>query len=536
MTVNVSGPLLTRLGGVDVLSWNPVRAVDGEAGARLVNNFGDLLGPLLVERIAGTAALRRKPPKSSAPKVLAAVGSIMHFAPHRAVVWGSGVNFKLNKKLPRGILTLDFRAVRGPYSARAITAAGAEVPAVFGDPALLLPRYMPELDDWTRSGSGGAIVVPNLNDFEAMAAEAAAQKLTVVDPRGPLHIVLREIAGSGFVVGSSLHAIAIADALGIPARFIASPAEGVLKYRDYLAGTGRPLAHIAPDLETAIALGGHAKSEVDLDRLLAAFPYDLWKVPRGSRNEAAFRERPAIISAWKDLLAEPAPDMAARAETFVDEVFPGLIEVGRRALAEASAGEEPWSRGATPEADAFAVSFADAYAQRVALAADVVESDLAEPHRPYLAALDTASESQFLRQLWLEREGSHALMQSARAGGGLQAFSIALRPGSLTNDLTDIEVVVEDDSDRVHRVHVPVFAMYRRQWTIDVSATLALGPEARAVTVSVELTHHSGRLARIIVQDAPRGVVSLRGRFLCVGNLPRWSGISSSVAQDVAEE
>lgn len=517
--MNPSGALLTRLGGVDVVSWNPARTVANSRATRLVDNFGDLLGPLLVERIAGATAMRRtNPPSGSSPSALVAVGSIMHLAPSGSAVWGTGVNFKLASKLPRWADTLDFRAVRGPYSARALTAAGITAPDVFGDPAMLLPQYMPELASWQAVGTGDLVVVPNLNDYESMSASATERGLAVVNPQASLASVLRSVAGSGFVIGSSLHAVVIADALGIPARFVSSPAEGSLKYLDYLSGSGRPLERIAQDLDSAIELGGHAPLAADLERLLATFPHDLWASAPVS-DYPTFTERPSIIAAWEGILMEEEPDMARHATTFVEEVLPAVIEAGADTLAR-EGDDVP---GPDRDGDLASI-FAEACAYREALAASVRATDLADDFRPHLAAIDSGNLDQLIRSLWLRREGPHALMRSIRSSGGRHVMSIAVRPGSLTNDIESIELIVTDDEGRGHNVSVPVFAMYRRQWSIDVCGSVEMPHGDLIASIDVRITDHDGRTDVLPVGDVEHRSLSLRG-YPSVADAPRWSGV-----------
>lgn len=498
------------------MSWNPVRMVETSRATRLVDNFGDLLGPLLVERIAGATAMRRtQPPSVSAPSTVVAVGSILHLAPPRSVVWGAGVNFKLASKLPRWADSLDLRAVRGPYSARALAAAGIPAPDVFGDPALLLPRYMPELVSWQAVGSGNPLVVPNFNDYKSMSAAATARGLAAIDPRDSLARVLRSIAGSGFVIGSSLHAVIIADSLGIPARFVSSSAEGPLKYRDYLAGTGRPFERIAPDLEAAIDLGGHTPLESDVDRLLTAFPYDLWTSTRAPQSPE-FMERPSIIAAWKEILTEEKPSMERHATAFIEEIMPSLIEAGKRAIA---CTETARARGAD---DSLASSFADAYAYRKALAGAVYETDLPIALRPHLAAVDSGDLSQLLRSIWLHREGPHALMRSLRSSVGRHVMSIAVRPGSLTNEVEGIDLVVTAQSGRVHSLPVPVFAMYRRQWSIDVCGSIDMPARDSIASIDVRISGPGGRAEILPVVELEQQFLSLRG-YPPIAGAPRWT-------------
>lgn len=252
--------------GVEVNHWNPVRA-----GHR-VENFGDLLGPIIVQRLLAASGVREA---ADEDRPLVAVGSVLHPSDPRAVVWGAGVNGKIPNSegsIPR---SLDVRATRGPWTARYLRGLGIPVTGVYGDPASLTGRLFPELKRaW--APQSGVVCVPNFNDMDWMAAEVGTQGVAVVDPRSPLPDVLATIAGADLVIGSSLHAVVVAESLGIPARFIASRHEAPFKYLDYLAGSGRPHEMIARDAATALSMGGMPEHEVDLDRLESAFPWDLW--------------------------------------------------------------------------------------------------------------------------------------------------------------------------------------------------------------------------------------------------------------------
>jgi pyruvyltransferase len=97
--------------------------------------------------------------------------------------------------------------------------------------------------------------------------------------------VLQTIAASEFVTGSSLHAIVIAESLGIPARLMRSSHEPEFKYLDYYLGSGRRGYEAAGSAGEAMARGGEPAPRWDPDPLLAAFPRDLWDQPvRSSRT------------------------------------------------------------------------------------------------------------------------------------------------------------------------------------------------------------------------------------------------------------
>jgi len=260
---------------VQIFSWNPRRSTLPPRLARWlpvgrrVNNFGDLIGPLVVRRMLARHGLASAPAQRDC--TLFSVGSVLHFAGDGDVIWGSGVNGKMpaDSYLFR---RLDVRAVRGPLTRDFLRERGAQVPATFGDPALLLPQLAPDLFATTPRDAHPVTIVPNFNDFAAYAGGS-----DVLDPRSPLEACLQRIAGSRLVVGSSLHAIVVAESLGIPARVVASGAEHPFKYEDYYRGTGRQGVEAAESVEAAVSMGGRDLPQFDADDLMAAFPLDLWR-------------------------------------------------------------------------------------------------------------------------------------------------------------------------------------------------------------------------------------------------------------------
>ena len=257
---------------VEIYEWNPARPrFGGRVGRRLpltrrVNNFGDLLGSLVVEGMLRREGLERATPVRDTQ--LLSVGSVMHFARPGAVVWGSGVNGKIAAE-SHTLVDLDVRAVRGPLTRLFLLGRGVEVPEVFGDPALLLAVLHPELLDVPRTRD--VTVVPNLNDG------ALLERRDALRPTAPLWTCLRTIAASRFVAGSSLHAIIVAEALGIPARLVRCDAEPEFKYADYYLGTGRSGFTAAGTVEEALELGGEEPPRWEAGPLIDAFPFDLWR-------------------------------------------------------------------------------------------------------------------------------------------------------------------------------------------------------------------------------------------------------------------
>lgn len=260
---------------VNIYSWNPKRPIFPARVdrwlpiRRRVNNFGDLLGPLVVDRILALHAIDAGQARRDC--TLLSVGSVLHFANDHDVIWGAGVNGKIPLEQYQFVDTLDVRAVRGPLTRDFLRSRGIDCPSVFGDPALLLPRLAPELFARAVRDKHAITVVPNFHDFHLYSGVRG-----VLSPRASLARCLRRIASSRYVVGSSLHGIVIAESLGIPARVIRSATEHPFKYEDYYLGTGRTGVEAAGSVQEAIEMGGRDLPEFDADRLLEAFPLDLW--------------------------------------------------------------------------------------------------------------------------------------------------------------------------------------------------------------------------------------------------------------------
>jgi pyruvyltransferase len=263
------------IGTVEIFHWNPRKPVfPGPLGRllpvrRKVNNFGDMIGPVIVRGVLDSGAHLQA--SQLRVRRLLSVGSVLHFAGNDDVIWGSGVNGKISADQHR-FERLDVRAVRGPRTRAFLLERGIETPEVYGDHALLLPQLWPHVHDWVANKRYAVTVVPNLNDRKSGSWRGGQ----VLDPTQPLEVCVKRIAQSEFVVGSSLHALILADALGVPARRITSSHENDFKYEDYYAGTGRESVVAAGSVKEALALGGVEPMRWSSEPLWKAFPNDLW--------------------------------------------------------------------------------------------------------------------------------------------------------------------------------------------------------------------------------------------------------------------
>lgn len=233
-------------------------------------NFGDYLSQVVVDAAAASHGLRLSQEVPQHRRMVA-VGSILHLTKPGDVVWGSGINGRKGQELP-GSNDLDVRAVRGPYTHDVLRRQGIAVPEVFGDPAILLPKL---LKGALRPGKSIDVgFVPNLHDLGLETDLAGAE---LINPFLSWNRCIEAIIGARLIVASSLHGLIIAEAFGIPARYVRlSEGENLFKYRDYYAGSGRDEFTFATSVAEAIEMGGERPPVYDVDRLLAAFPIDLW--------------------------------------------------------------------------------------------------------------------------------------------------------------------------------------------------------------------------------------------------------------------
>lgn len=251
---------------IDLFYWQPRTGV----------NFGDELGRVVVELMLAEKGYTLFD-RTRKQRQLLSVGSIIHFAHDNAVIWGSGRNGKIDDADHR-FNALDVRAVRGPRTQEFLKKRGIHAPEVFGDPALLLPSLTK--GRFKSTFEKKAVFVPNLNDVKNVDVRKNYSDLGVatISPMQGWNIVVRDILKYSFVMASSLHGLIIAEAFGIPARYVRlSEHENMFKYQDYYEGTGRNLDDFARSVPEALEMGGMQPLHFAPSLLMAAFPYDLWE-------------------------------------------------------------------------------------------------------------------------------------------------------------------------------------------------------------------------------------------------------------------
>jgi hypothetical protein len=249
-------------------------------------NFGDVLGPMIVEAVTGRPAINTRSFPSQDPGLFT-VGSIAgHLRRKGARIWGSGLigelsadkAAELGARTPRSI-----HAVRGVHTRRVMQdALGWQVPEVYGDPALLLPRfYAPRPAPDT---AGKVVIVPHYMHRHLLPHDLP-DGVSVVDVRQGPEVVIDQIVSARACISSSLHGLAVAHAWEVPWTWLRVHDLRLrgddFKFEDFFTVLDRGTvsvvelagSEIGTQDWTSTALSGWVpRSTFDAERLLASFP------------------------------------------------------------------------------------------------------------------------------------------------------------------------------------------------------------------------------------------------------------------------
>ncbi|MGB5417697.1 polysaccharide pyruvyl transferase family protein [Algibacter sp.] len=215
--------------------WNEIK-MQGKAK----ENYGDLLGKYLVEKISKKKVVWSKPSTFSFydffSPIYVTIGSILSNVNHKCIVWGSGI---VSIEYP--IEKAKFLAVRGPQTRKHLLNQGYNVPEIYGDPALLLPKYYhPKVEKEYAIG-----IIPHYSDFKKVKDFYKNEDgILLIDlMTNNVEATTNEFLKCEKIVSSSLHGVIVAHAYGIPAvwqKFSDNVFGDDIKYQDYFESVQIP--------------------------------------------------------------------------------------------------------------------------------------------------------------------------------------------------------------------------------------------------------------------------------------------------------
>ena len=172
-------------------------------------NFGDILTPIILDKVFGVQPIFTLPPHRD--PVIYGVGSIIHRAEGKSVIWGSGA-IAADRPVKKDATYL---AVRGPRTFELLRKQGIECPQVLGDPAMLMPLIFNE--DTPQEYEYG--IFAHYVDTELVTSWYGDEEdVLIINPLNADPIeVIKQVLRCKNIISSSLHGIIIAQAYGIPA-------------------------------------------------------------------------------------------------------------------------------------------------------------------------------------------------------------------------------------------------------------------------------------------------------------------------------
>ena len=216
-----------------------------------VNNWGDLLGPVLVENLTGVSTSWHRTAVDQS-YLFFTVGSIIDWMVNvpRSFSWGSGVRVRPPSWAAKGPNAMQkFFSVRGPESQISVLATRGQYPWMAKDPALLVKLLYPL--KVAVAPTFAMCIIPHFTHYEQIKAiysrknEHNVQVLEISvrkDFRQHMIELPERISTCRKVLSSSLHGLILAHSYGIPAAAVyfkgAELEEKKFKFRDHYESLG----------------------------------------------------------------------------------------------------------------------------------------------------------------------------------------------------------------------------------------------------------------------------------------------------------
>lgn len=218
-------------------------------------------------------------------KEVLSVGSIITWLTKPStIIWGSGMQVPTDPIMYNGVEVKPYKvaAVRGPLTRKHLLQKGIDCPEVFGDPALLFPRYYkPNVSKKYKYG-----IIPHFKDkkSESLKPFLDNKNFHIIDIQdfSDWRNFINEINSCEFIISSSLHGIIIADAYEVPNCWVEFDSVNLKRFtfQDYFHSVGK--SDINEPLKISEIQNPERLSQlknewkpvvIDLDKLLEACPF-----------------------------------------------------------------------------------------------------------------------------------------------------------------------------------------------------------------------------------------------------------------------
>jgi len=202
-------------------------------------NFGDWLSPLIISHYSKARVLIQPPTKPTGKRHLIALGSIGRFIQSSAVVVGTGIStddVQLSRKA-------KYVSVRGPITAKALSASRGPGITAFGDPGIVISKIFPVKRGKT---NGRGVLVRHFSHSSAnLRLPSRIDELSVMMSRPrDVKSFVQKLNEYDYVITSAMHVMITCHSYGIPCALVTFEGyeENVhgsgIKYEDYALGAG----------------------------------------------------------------------------------------------------------------------------------------------------------------------------------------------------------------------------------------------------------------------------------------------------------
>ena len=244
----------------------------GEEG----KNWGDALSPLISSLISGKNINYINPWDTSDIFRYYVIGSIIPPSSSNSEIWGSGIIKNINHI---NIKPKKIHAVRGPLTREIFLKNNIDCPEVYGDPALLYPRfYNPKIEKKYKYG-----IIPHYVDQNHpwINKQKEREDVLIINILDPINKVVDDIKQCEIILSSTLHGIICSDSYNIPSYWVELSDKvigGGFKFRDYFLSVNRPLIDsikptLSSKIEDYISNFIQYQINIDLNQLYNSCPF-----------------------------------------------------------------------------------------------------------------------------------------------------------------------------------------------------------------------------------------------------------------------
>lgn len=202
---------------LNVLTDNDKCIVKWSASDTTKTNIGDALNPYLFNKVFGKRPINIKEVLNLGfPPVYSFIGSVLdNSSVKNLIVIGSGFKSEFSKM---NIIPKQVIATRGPLTRKKLLNLDLKVPKIYGDPAILLPRYYnPVVNKNFKIG-----LIPHYvdKDLEVVKFWSKRSEVKMIDVFSSMENFVKDLKSCEFTISSSLHGVILSHAYGIPSVWI----------------------------------------------------------------------------------------------------------------------------------------------------------------------------------------------------------------------------------------------------------------------------------------------------------------------------